>query len=75
VANLRVSSQQEAQFIISQLHRQKLGHKRIVISYEQNNSPDPEQLKAMVVSVLQVIELGTDWLNCGFYIFLLGGTR
>lgn len=60
MANLRVSSQQEAQFIISQLHRQKLGHKRIVISYEQNNSPDPEQLKAMVVSVLQVIELGTD---------------
>lgn len=66
MANLRVGSQQEAQFIISQLHRQKLGHKRIVISYDQNNSPDPEQLKAMVVSVLQVIELATDWLNCGF---------
>lgn len=54
VANLRVSSQQEAQFVISQLHRQKLGHKRIVIAYEQNNSPDPEQLKVMVISVLQV---------------------
>lgn len=60
MANLRVGSQQEAQFIISQLHRQKLGHKRIVISYDQNNSPDPEQLKAMVVSVLQVIELATE---------------
>lgn len=60
MANLRVGSQQEAQFVISQLHRQKLGHKRIVISYEQNNSPDPEQLKAMVVSVLQVIDLATD---------------
>ncbi|KAH1026039.1 hypothetical protein HUJ05_010628 [Dendroctonus ponderosae] len=53
VAHLRVRSQQEAQFIISQLHRQKLGHKRIIIAYEQDDSPDPEQLKVMVISVLQ----------------------
>jgi meiosis arrest female protein 1 len=48
-----VNNQQAAQFIISQLHRQKLGHKRIVISYAQSNSPDPEQLRAMVISILQ----------------------
>lgn len=55
VANLRVRSQQEAQFIISQLHRQKLGHKRIIIAYEQDHSRiDPDQLKVMVISVLQV---------------------
>jgi meiosis arrest female protein 1 len=54
VANIKVNNQQAAQFIISQLHRQKLGHKRIVISYAQSNSPDPEQLRAMVISILQV---------------------
>ncbi|KAG5876129.1 hypothetical protein JTB14_007536 [Gonioctena quinquepunctata] len=55
VANIRVNSQKEAQFTISQLHRQKLGHKRIVISYAQTTSADPEQLKAMVIGVLQAI--------------------
>ncbi|XP_074027472.1 meiosis regulator and mRNA stability factor 1-like protein isoform X2 [Leptinotarsa decemlineata] len=55
IANIRVNSQKEAQFTISQLHRQKLGHKRIVISYAQSNSPDPEQLKAMVIGVLQEV--------------------
>nr|CAH7737791.1 unnamed protein product [Callosobruchus chinensis] len=53
IAYVRLSSQQEASFVISQLHRVKLGHKRIVISHIQSNSPDPEQLKAMVVSILQ----------------------
>lgn len=53
-ANIRVSSQQEAQFAISQLHRQKLGQKRIVISYAQNNVSDPEHLKALIVNILQV---------------------
>ncbi|XP_044758548.1 meiosis regulator and mRNA stability factor 1 isoform X2 [Coccinella septempunctata] len=52
-ANIRVSSQQEAQFAISQLHRQKLGQKRIVISYAQNNVSDPEHLKALIVNILQ----------------------
>ncbi|KAL3273484.1 hypothetical protein HHI36_014925 [Cryptolaemus montrouzieri] len=52
-ANIRVSSQQEAQFAISQLHRQKLGQKRIVISYAQSNVSDPEHLKAIVVNILQ----------------------
>lgn len=60
VANLKVNNQQAAQYVISQLHRQKLGHKRIVISYAQNDSPDLEQLKAMVINILQV----------GFYYLL-----
>lgn len=54
IANIKLSSQQEAQFAISQLHRHKLGQRRIVISYSQNNSPDPEQLRAMVIRLLQV---------------------
>nr|XP_008196767.1 PREDICTED: meiosis arrest female protein 1 isoform X2 [Tribolium castaneum] len=53
VASIRVNNQQAAQFIISQLHRQKLGHKRIMVSYGQSNSPDPEELRAMVISILQ----------------------
>lgn len=53
-ATVKVSSQQEAQYVISQLQRQKLGYKRMVISYMQNDSPDPNQLRAMVISLLQV---------------------
>lgn len=55
-AVVKVSSQQEAQYIISQLHRQKLGSKRIVISYTQNNIPmrNLNQLRAMIVALLQV---------------------
>lgn len=53
VANLKVSSQQEAQYIVSQLHRQKIGHKRVVVSY-QNITVDPNQLRAMVIALLQV---------------------
>lgn len=50
----KVGSQQEAQYLISQLQKQKLGNKRMVISYIENNSPDPDQLKAMIISLLQV---------------------
>lgn len=53
-ATVKVNSQQEAQYVISQLHRQKLGYRRMVISYMQNESPDPNQLRAMVIALLQV---------------------
>lgn len=56
-ATVKVSSQQEAQFIISQLHRQKLGYKRMVISYMQNDAADPNQLRAMIIALLQVSDL------------------
>ncbi|XP_072396076.1 meiosis regulator and mRNA stability factor 1 [Diabrotica undecimpunctata] len=55
VANIRVNGQREAQFTISQLHRQKLGHKRIIISYAQSSSPYPEELRAMVIELLQEV--------------------
>ncbi|XP_056643206.1 meiosis regulator and mRNA stability factor 1 [Diorhabda sublineata] len=55
IANIRVNGQREAQFTISQLHRQKLGHKRIIISYAQSSSPYPEELKAMVIELLQEV--------------------
>lgn len=54
VAYLRVNSLQEAQFAISQLHKQKLGNRRIVMAFAENNLLDREQLKAMVIAVLQV---------------------
>ncbi|XP_050298717.1 meiosis regulator and mRNA stability factor 1 isoform X2 [Anthonomus grandis grandis] len=56
VANLRVNSQHEAQCVISQLHRQKIGKRRIMIGYDQDNTfPEPEHLKVMVVSLLQEV--------------------
>lgn len=56
-ATVKVSSQQEAQYVISQLHRQKLGYKRMVISYMQNDSADPNQLRAMIIALLQVSDI------------------
>ncbi|XP_069956765.1 meiosis regulator and mRNA stability factor 1 isoform X7 [Cherax quadricarinatus] len=41
-ATLRVPSQQDAQYAISQLHRKKIGAKRIIISYVNHNQPSPE---------------------------------
>ncbi|CAL4066462.1 unnamed protein product, partial [Meganyctiphanes norvegica] len=41
-ASLRVPSQQDAQYAISQLHRKKIGAKRIIISYVNHNQPSPE---------------------------------
>lgn len=60
IATVKVSTQQEAQYIISQLHRQKLGYKRMVISYTQNDTPDPNQLRAMVIALLQVSSCSTN---------------
>lgn len=54
VANVRVSSAQDAQYVISQLHRRKVGHKRVVISNAQSTSPNPHVLKSQVISLLQV---------------------
>lgn len=53
-ATVKVSSQQDAQYVISQLHRQKLGYKKMVISYAHNDVPDHSQLGAMIISLLQV---------------------
>ena len=41
-ATVRVPSQQDAQYAISQLHRKKIGAKRILISHVNHNQPSPE---------------------------------
>lgn len=54
VAKIQVINHQQAQIFISHLHRQKIGQKRITISYDQNNTPDTQHLKAMIIQILQV---------------------
>lgn len=54
VAYVRVKNQQDAQSVISQLHHYKLGYKRINVSYVQINMLAKEQLKDMVIALLQV---------------------
>lgn len=42
-ATVKVPSLQDAQYAISQLHRRKIGHKRIIISYAHSGSPHNPQ--------------------------------
>ncbi|KAK5640693.1 hypothetical protein RI129_009240 [Pyrocoelia pectoralis] len=52
VAIITIGTQQEAQLVISHLHHQRIGSKRITISYMQPKS-DSEQLRHIVVALLQ----------------------
>lgn len=54
-ATVRVSSAQDAQYVISQLHRKKVGHKRVVISNAQSTSPNPKLLRSQVIALLQEV--------------------
>ncbi|KAK3875906.1 hypothetical protein Pcinc_019252 [Petrolisthes cinctipes] len=54
-ATLRVPSPQDAQYAISQLHRRKIGTKRIIISYVNHNQPSPELKRSKVVALLQEV--------------------
>ncbi|XP_071550871.1 meiosis regulator and mRNA stability factor 1 isoform X2 [Panulirus ornatus] len=54
-ATLRVPSHQDAQYAISQLHRKKIGAKRIIISYVNHNQPSPELKRSKVISLLQEV--------------------
>ncbi|XP_064094347.1 meiosis regulator and mRNA stability factor 1-like [Macrobrachium nipponense] len=54
-ATLRVPSQQDAQYAISQLHRKKIGAKRIIISYVNHNQPSPELKRSKVIALLQEV--------------------
>ncbi|XP_042240421.1 meiosis regulator and mRNA stability factor 1-like isoform X2 [Homarus americanus] len=54
-ASLRVPSQQDAQYAISQLHRKKIGAKRIIISYVNHNQPSPELKRSKVIALLQEV--------------------
>ncbi|KAG0718693.1 Meiosis regulator and mRNA stability factor 1 [Chionoecetes opilio] len=55
VASVRVPSQQDAQYAISQLHRKKIGAKRIIISYVNHNQPSPEVKRSKVIMLLQEV--------------------
>ncbi|XP_017774585.1 PREDICTED: meiosis arrest female protein 1 isoform X2 [Nicrophorus vespilloides] len=57
IALVKVGSQQDAHNIISKLHHYKLGFKRLIIAYTQSNTLDPDQLKEMVITLLQVNKL------------------
>ncbi|XP_069956762.1 meiosis regulator and mRNA stability factor 1 isoform X4 [Cherax quadricarinatus] len=54
-ATLRVPSQQDAQYAISQLHRKKIGAKRIIISYVNHNQPSPELKRSKVIALLHEV--------------------
>lgn len=54
-ATLRVPTQQDAQYAISQLHRKKIGAKRIIISYVNHNQPSPELKRSKVIALLQEV--------------------
>ncbi|XP_068205935.1 meiosis regulator and mRNA stability factor 1 isoform X2 [Palaemon carinicauda] len=54
-ATLRVPSQQDAQYAISQLHRKKIGAKRIIISHVNHNQPSPELKRSKVIALLQEV--------------------
>lgn len=52
-ASVKVPSLQDAQYAISQLHRRKIGHKRIIISYAHSGSPhNPQYIRSQIVSLL-----------------------
>jgi len=44
-AHVKVPSLQDAQYAISQLHRRKLGYKRILISYANSGGPSPQLVR------------------------------
>lgn len=55
VANVKVPSLSEAQYAISQLHRRKIGYKRILISYIQTSGPNPQIVRSQIVMLLQEV--------------------
>ncbi|XP_058795301.1 meiosis regulator and mRNA stability factor 1 [Phymastichus coffea] len=55
VANVKVPSLPEAQYTISQLHRRKIGFKRILISYLHSSGPNPQIVRSQIVMLLQEV--------------------
>uniref|UniRef100_A0A1B6CMW8 HTH OST-type domain-containing protein n=2 Tax=Clastoptera arizonana TaxID=38151 RepID=A0A1B6CMW8_9HEMI len=55
-ASVKVPSIQDAQYVISQLHRRKVGHKRIMISYTHSGSlQNPQIVKSQIYSLLSEV--------------------
>jgi len=51
-AHVKVPSLQDAQYAISQLHRRKVGYKRILISYANSGGPSPQLIRSQIISLL-----------------------
>lgn len=54
-ASVKVPSLPDAQYTISQLHRRKIGYKRILISYAHIGGPNPQLIRAQIVLLLQEV--------------------
>lgn len=54
-ASVKVLSLSDAQYAISQLHRRKIGYKRILISYAHIGGPNLQLIRAQIVLLLQEV--------------------
>ncbi|XP_078035098.1 meiosis regulator and mRNA stability factor 1-like protein isoform X2 [Augochlora pura] len=54
-ASVKVPSLSDAQYAISQLHRHKVGYKRILISYAHSGRASPQVIRAQIVMLLQEV--------------------
>ncbi|XP_033320589.1 meiosis regulator and mRNA stability factor 1 isoform X3 [Bombus bifarius] len=54
-ASVKVPSLSDAQYAISQLHRRKVGYKRILISYAHSGRASPQVVRAQIVMLLQEV--------------------
>ncbi|XP_014599312.1 PREDICTED: meiosis arrest female protein 1 isoform X1 [Polistes canadensis] len=54
-ASVKVASLPDAQYAISQLHRRKIGYKRILISYAHTGGTNPQLIRAQIVMLLQEV--------------------
>lgn len=68
VAKLRIPSQHHAKQVVTYLHRKKIGHKRIIVSYTRDSSTmEPSTLRCQVAGLLKV--LGNTACSCNFSEF------
>ncbi|XP_026673319.1 meiosis regulator and mRNA stability factor 1 isoform X2 [Ceratina calcarata] len=54
-ASVKVSTLSDAQYAISQLHRRKVGYKRILIAYAHSGRASPQIVRAQIVMLLQEV--------------------
>lgn len=56
VAKIRIPSQHHAKQVVAYLHRKKIGHKRIIVSYTRDSSTmEPSTLRCQVAGLLKVL--------------------
>ncbi|KAF7989650.1 hypothetical protein HCN44_008324 [Aphidius gifuensis] len=54
-ASVKVPSLQDAQYAISQLHRRRIGYKRILIAYAHTGGPNHQQIRSQIILLLQEV--------------------